>query len=309
MLITPISKDWQTDLASIHFYDGKIDGLCGDKTRAAIAKCKELQADLRECGFYHGDIDGWPGNQTLAGMAACRDWQAWLNAHDFDCGKVDGWPGNKTKATLEEFQRAAGCKDIDHIVGPETIAARRNYRRPAPAPTPLPIPGGGYEIIQGLINNANRPRIHIDPRGLVIHATATPGATDEAEHDYFAIAYRAASAHDFIDWDSIIEIIPDNEMAYHAGPYANAHFLSIEMCEPALNDPDAPRKFQEVWNRTVWRAAIWCKKFGWGIDELYTHHMISDTYHQTTHTDPDAFFARFGKNFDMFRTDVAAQLI
>lgn len=140
----------QKALKSIGFYDGAIDHKLGPKTAAAIARCKKLQTDLRDCNFFNGKIDGWPGPLTLLAMRECKDWQVWLNAHGFACGPVDGWPGKQTKAALESFQKAAGCKLIDHKVGPETTAKRINWSSrvlsPAPAAQAPSMPPAGSEL-------------------------------------------------------------------------------------------------------------------------------------------------------------------
>lgn len=73
-------------------------------------------------------------------------------------------------------------------------------------------------------NPYTRPGKRLDKvRGIVIHWTANmnKGADDEAHYRYFnssAISARSyASAHYFVDQDSILEIVPPTEMAYHVG--------------------------------------------------------------------------------------------
>ncbi len=90
-------------------------------------------------------------------------------------------------------------------------------------------------------------------------------------------------------------MIPENEVAWHGGPTANSKFLSAEMCEPAGNDPD---KFQEVWNRTVWLVADACVRYGWSTGpDVFSHRGISAMYHETDHTDPIGFLAKYGKTW------------
>jgi N-acetylmuramoyl-L-alanine amidase len=81
-------------------------------------------------------------------------------------------------------------------------------------------------------------------KGIVMHWTATPGASDENEQAFFDGADggggRSASAHLFVDRDSATLDIPLDEVAYHANDHAcrvsflapNANFTSIgiEMC-------------------------------------------------------------------------------
>lgn len=83
----------------------------------------------------------------------------------------------------------------------------------------------------------NRPGKPLKAEGLIIHSTDTPGASAENEAHCYSTGNRDASAHYFVDWDSIVRTIPESEVAWHAGPKANGRFLSIEMCEPKLNTP------------------------------------------------------------------------
>ena len=163
-----------------------------------------------------------------------------------------------------------------------------------------------YEIKQKYITSTNRPKKALAPQGIVIHSTATPGAPAINIRDYFANHPEAkASAHAAIDWTTIIEIIPANEKAWHAGPTANNTFLGIELCEPKEHDP---AKFAEVWNRAVWYAAKACKQFGWDPSKIYSHDEISKMFHETNHTDPTAFFAGYGKVWGDFKLAVMKEL-
>jgi len=163
-----------------------------------------------------------------------------------------------------------------------------------------------YPVVQEYIDN-NRPGTSLDPVGQVVHATADPGASATDIRNYFNNHPNAeASTHAVIDWNSIIELIPENEIAWHAGPTANHAFLSFEMCEPVTDDPDRCNKFQEVWNRAVWYCAKTCVKYGWKTnDNLFSHNGISEMYpNETNHTDPYGYFAAYGKTWDEFLADV-----
>ena len=153
-----------------------------------------------------------------------------------------------------------------------------------------------YPVVEKLIRN-NRSHKPLKPEGIVVHSTATPGATDEAEQLYFDTGHRGASAHYFADWDSITRCIPENERAWHAGPTANAKFLSIEMCEPAGYDT---AKFTEVWDRTVWFVADCCLRYGWGVERILSHDQVSKKWRETNHTDPIGYFIKFGRTWAGF---------
>lgn len=141
------------------------------------------------------------------------------------------------------------------------------------------------------------------PQGVVIHSTATPEATDEDEIAYFDACNRDASAHYFIDYDSISRAIQEREVAWHAGPTANSRFIGIELCE--FRDQ---AKFLEVWKRGVWLTADICKRYGFGVDKVFSHRETSRMYRETNHTDPDGYFASHGKTWAQFKADVQAVL-
>jgi N-acetylmuramoyl-L-alanine amidase len=165
-----------------------------------------------------------------------------------------------------------------------------------------------YVTQEYIVNN--RPGTALNPTGQVVHSTADPGAAAQNIRDYFNNHPDAeASTHAVIDWNSIIEMIPEDEIAWHAGPTANSQYLSFEMCEPATDDPDRNNKFQEVWNRAVWYCAKTCVKYGWNTnDNIFSHNGISKTYHETNHTDPYGYFAAYGKTWDQFLAAVDAEI-
>lgn len=156
-----------------------------------------------------------------------------------------------------------------------------------------------YEIIQDLLplgREHNRPGIPLNPQGIEIHDTDTKGATDENERTYEGNGYHGSSAHIFIDWDSIRQIIPDNEQAWGAGPTANGLFIHLEMCVPPSHDPE---KFHEVWNRTVWCVAYKCIQYSWSTGpDVWSHRGTSARWHETDHQDPIAFLAEYGESWE-----------
>lgn len=161
----------------------------------------------------------------------------------------------------------------------------------------------GYPITEELIHN-NRPGAALSPQGFVIHSTADPGATAQRIHDYWDSQYASASAHYLIDNTQIIHLIPENEVAWHVGYVPNRKFLGVEMAEPAVHDPAF---FNETYNRTVWLVADTLKRYGWNINQVYSHHMISNMY-GGDHMDPDAYLSEYGKTFDQMRADIQAAL-
>ena len=103
----------------------------------------------------------------------------------------------------------------------------------------------GYVMKQNLARKENygSQRNTNDIKWLVIHYTSNDGDSDESNGKYFAREVVKASAHYFVDDDSVTQSVPDNYAAYSVGgkcqsahhPYygtiKNANSISIEMCD------------------------------------------------------------------------------
>ena len=158
-----------------------------------------------------------------------------------------------------------------------------------------------------LIQN-NRSGSRLNPIGIVVHETATPGATAEREYQYFNSANRGASAHAFVDWEDVIQTIPYDEVAWHAGPTANSRYIGIELCRPSGHDPE---KFGRVWNNAVSLFADLFRENGFGtvtVDNLQSHAEVSSRWRESDHTDPVGYFAEYGKTVNEFRDAVQNEL-
>lgn len=165
-----------------------------------------------------------------------------------------------------------------------------------------------YPIVKKLLppgKQTNRPMTALFPQGLVIHETATPGATAQNEYDYHAQAYREASAHYFIDPTVTLQDIPEDEQAWHAGKTANKIFLSIEMCRPEGHDP---QWFADVWDRTVDLAADMCLRYGWDTEPIWSHAGTSERWGETDHTDPHEYLNEYGKTWQDLLNAIDARI-
>lgn len=153
----------------------------------------------------------------------------------------------------------------------------------------------------------NRSYRALLPIGIVLHETATLNATAENEFNYFNNNIVNASAHAFIDDTIIIETIPLNEGAWHAGRTANLSYIGVELC----NFGDK-KKFEEVWKRAVWYFSYLfiniLKITTVTKDNLMSHYEVSNRWKETNHTDPVDYFYKFGKTVDDFRNDVQNQI-
>jgi len=163
-----------------------------------------------------------------------------------------------------------------------------------------------YTIKQKFIirNHSNTALV---AKGIVLHETATPGATAEDEYNYFNNADRNASAHAFVDFNEIIQTVPWGEVSWHAGNTANNRFLGIELCHF-----DDKVKFTAIWKRATWLFAHLLvhvvKVKNVATANLMSHAEVSAKWHESTHNDPISYFASHGKTVAAFRADVQKQM-
>jgi len=164
-----------------------------------------------------------------------------------------------------------------------------------------------YSVDEQLIS-INRSFTPFIPQGMVVHCTDNYGDSAQVERNAFNTHPEfKASAHAFIDPISIIQTVPVDEKAWHAGRTANARFLGVELCM-AKNASE----FQEIWKRAVWLFAVWMvNAVGTTTvtsDNLLSHAEVSERFGETDHMDPVEYFAKYGKTVDMFRAEVQAAI-
>jgi N-acetylmuramoyl-L-alanine amidase len=175
----------------------------------------------------------------------------------------------------------------------------------------IKIRGGiemGYNIIQDPLVN-RRSKEKFKPIGVLVHETAMPGATAKNIRDYFERTEREVMSHFSVDWGSIIQMVPTDEIAWHAGWTANHRYLGVELCRPYERDP---QKFNEVWEKGVWLFAYLLadvlKINKVTEDNLISHYDAAVRFKDTTHTDPIGYFKEYGKTVGDFRRDVQNQI-
>lgn len=116
---------------------------------------------------------------------------------------------------------------------------------------------------------------------IVMHYTANDGDSDESNGRYFQQPLNpVASAHYFVDDDSITQSVPDDYVAYHCGartykhPYCrNANSIGVELC-------DAKRDGRVMaTNKTIANAAelvySLCKQYGIPYDHIIRHYDVT----------------------------------
>lgn len=137
------------------------------------------------------------------------------------------------------------------------------------------------------VNRYTRPGLKLSGvKGIVMHWTATPGASALNERNYFngtCIAdKRFASAHYFVDRKEAQLIIPENEVAYHAHdqnrcyvsflkPNANTKAIGVEMCV---------EKNGQIHSETIQNAAEvvadLCRRYDLSTDKIVRHYDVTN---------------------------------
>ena len=169
------------------------------------------------------------------------------------------------------------------------------------------------------VNQYSRPGIKLlggTPKGIVMHWTATPGASDDNEVKFFdgsdGGGGRYASAHIFVDRDSATLDIPLNEVAYHANEHpckvkelaatasyyrnggANLTTIGVEMCVEKDGTIHA-----DTIARTVDVVAELCKQFKLDpTKDIYRHYDITGKNCPAPWVADASKFADFKKRVD-----------
>ena len=140
-----------------------------------------------------------------------------------------------------------------------------------------------YELKQNLANRANygAQRDLSKIKYLIIHYTSNDGDSDEANGKYFANNVVKASAHYFVDDNSVTQSVPDDYVAYSVGGkcqsnhhpmyqvITNTNSISIEMCDTKKDGK------VEITNQTLENvyafSRLLMKKYNISIDRVYRH--------------------------------------
>ncbi|PNT94136.1 peptidoglycan recognition protein family protein [Clostridium thermosuccinogenes] len=114
-----------------------------------------------------------------------------------------------------------------------------------------------------------RPNIKITPEYLTIHSTANLKSTAKNERDWLTNPSNnnQASFHLVVDENEVIECIPLNEVAWHAGDgrgKGNMASISIEICESGDREKTLQNAIQLV------AKLLYERK--WGIDRVKQHY-------------------------------------
>ena len=116
---------------------------------------------------------------------------------------------------------------------------------------------------------------------IVMHYTANDGDSDESNGRYFQQPLNpVASAHYFVDDDSITRSVPDDFVAYHCGaqtyrhPYCrNANSIGVELCD-AKRDGRVMATDKTIANAAELVYSL-CKQYGIPYDHIIRHYDVT----------------------------------
>lgn len=120
---------------------------------------------------------------------------------------------------------------------------------------------------------------------LVIHYTSNDGDSDESNGKYFHNNVVKASAHYFVDDDSVTQSVPDNYAAYSVGGKCqskhhplygvckNSNSISIEMCD--CNKNGIVEITDKTIENTMVLASIIMKRYNITIDRVIRHYDVN----------------------------------
>ncbi|MCT3515433.1 N-acetylmuramoyl-L-alanine amidase [Lactobacillus delbrueckii subsp. lactis] len=143
------------------------------------------------------------------------------------------------------------------------------------------------------------------PEGIVVHETATPGATAWDEGRYFNDNWTSVYSyvHAVVDNNQTIQLMSTDYGTWGAGPIANVRYIQIELCEVSTrsqfvqsvaNDAYYIATLLHKYNLTPSRASRS------GVGTIWSHNEVSQYLGGTDHGDPDSYFAKWGYSMSDF---------
>ena len=143
------------------------------------------------------------------------------------------------------------------------------------------------------------------PEGIVVHETATPGATAWDEGRYFNNNWTSVYSyvHAVVDNSQTIQLMSTDYGTWGAGPIANIRYIQIELCEVSTrsqfvqsvaNDAYYIATLLHKYNLTPSRASRS------GAGTIWSHNEVSQYLGGTDHGDPDGYFAKWGYSMSDF---------
>lgn len=159
-----------------------------------------------------------------------------------------------------------------------------------------------YDVQLLTVNSYSRPGTPLQKvRGIVIHYTANPGTSAQANRNYFEglkdSHVTKASAHFIVGLEGeIIQCIPTGEVAY-ASNNRNDDTISIECCYEREDGSFNQKTYDEVIHLTAWL----CAKFGLKAKDVIRHYDVTGKM-------CPIYYVEHEDAWKQFRKDVTAYL-
>lgn len=165
-----------------------------------------------------------------------------------------------------------------------------------------------------------------------VHSIGTAQNTAQAVRDSMNQYSPSGIVHAVVDAETeglVLELLPDDNVAWADGGYGNHHSYAFEIAESdymkyeensasykILNEAKFLADINRGYRNAVEFAALKCKEFGFdpraklsnGLHVLYSHDEGRIAGVSSAHVDPTHVWKKIGKTMDDFRADVAAAM-
>ena len=130
------------------------------------------------------------------------------------------------------------------------------------------------EIIQNILtsNNCYKSGKALNPKKLMVHSTAVPGAPAKNFLSSWNTAKpggREVCVHGFVDDTGVYQTLPWTMQAWHCGGSGNQTAIGVEMCEP--KDYGDRTYFDAVIKNAIQLYAYLAKTYGISISNIVSH--------------------------------------
>ena len=161
----------------------------------------------------------------------------------------------------------------------------------------------GAEAYQSVNSYVSSGHGWLNASYLVIHETANPGASASNHVNYWRGNDTYAVHHVMeLDGSTVYNTVPENRLCWHVGN-GNGYTIGIELAH-ATNASD----FAKQWGEAVKWAGDELRAHGWDTSRLLSHYEAAQRWGGSDHTDPNGYFAQYGKSWWEFKQAVAAYL-
>lgn len=171
-------------------------------------------------------------------------------------------------------------------------------------------------------NDCYKANKKIEPKGIMVHSTASPGIMAAAWFSRWNKSYKAKEinrqvcVHAFLDDKEICQYLPWNHRGWHAGGSANNTHMGLEICEPggfsysggahmvAYDVKNNEEYFRKAWKNAVDLCVFLSKEYNLTDKDIICHSEGNKKGIASNHADVMHWFPKHGENMDTFRAAV-----